>query len=261
MQAPFCAVLPLCLKTSAALRRVTPRKADTMFTDQLTRAIAAARTPQLDHLSEELWKAYAAGVLSDDDAQAAAEAIHERKLAGAPKASPPPKERRQRSPDKQASIERRRRLAASGPMPPALAARFTQGELAALRIIGDEVRLHGCCGLHIDAIAARAGTCRTVVKNALREARRLGMATITERRRAGQRSLTNVIHIVSAEWLTWLRKGGGVKKLPTTDNRYQALGSNRTFGAFGYHRKEGKRLGDDGVGGRAGARTAEEGSS
>jgi hypothetical protein len=93
-----------------------------MFVEHLTRAIAAARTTQLDHLSAELWKAYAAGALSDDDAQAAAEAIHERKLAGAPKAPPSPKARRQRSPDKQASIERRRHLAASGPMPPALAA-------------------------------------------------------------------------------------------------------------------------------------------
>jgi hypothetical protein len=69
-----------------------------MFTDQLTRAIAAARTPQLDHLSAELWKAYAAGALSDDDAQAAAEAIRERELASAPKAPPPPKARRQRCP-------------------------------------------------------------------------------------------------------------------------------------------------------------------
>jgi hypothetical protein len=41
-------------------------------------------------------------------------------------------------------------------MPPALAARFTQGELAALRIVSDEVRHHGVCTLHIDAIAARA---------------------------------------------------------------------------------------------------------
>jgi hypothetical protein len=80
-----------------------------MFTDQLTRAIAAARTPQLDHLSAELWKAYAAGALSDDDAQAAAEAIRERKLASAPKAPSPPKARRQRSPDRQASIARPRR--------------------------------------------------------------------------------------------------------------------------------------------------------
>jgi hypothetical protein len=58
-----------------------------MFTDQLTRAIAAARTTQLNHLSAELW-AYAAGALSDDDAQAAAEAIRERKLASAPNPCP-----------------------------------------------------------------------------------------------------------------------------------------------------------------------------
>jgi hypothetical protein len=80
---------------------------------------------------------------------------------------------RQRSPDRQASIARRRHLAASGPMPPALAARFTQAEMAAFRIVSDKVRHHGVCALHIDAIAARAGTCRTTVKNALREARRL----------------------------------------------------------------------------------------
>jgi hypothetical protein len=164
-----------------------------MFTDQLTRAIAAARTPQLDHLSRELWKAYAAGALSDDDAQAAAEAIRERKLASAPKAPTPPKARRQRSPDRQASIARRRHLAASGPM------------LAALRIVSDEVRHHGVCALHVDAIAARAGTCRTTVKNALREARRLNLVTVQERRRRGQKSLTNIVRIVSPEWMAWIR--------------------------------------------------------
>jgi hypothetical protein len=195
-----------------------------MFTDQLTRAIAAARTPQLDHLSAELWKAYAAGALSDEDAQAAAEAIRERKLASAPKAPPPPKARRQRSPDRQASVARRRHLAASGPMPPALAARFTQAEMAALRIVSDEVRHHGVCGLHIDAIAARAGTCRTTVKNALREARRLNLVTVQERRRRGQRSLTNIIHIISREWRDWLAKGvGSENRLPRTSvqNRRQ----------------------------------------
>jgi hypothetical protein len=84
-----------------------------------------------------------------------------------------------------ASIARRRHLAASGPMPPVLAARFTQAEMSALRIISDEVRHHGVCGLHIDAIAARAGTCRTTVKNDLREARRLNLVTVQERRRRG----------------------------------------------------------------------------
>jgi len=198
-----------------------------MFTDQLTRAIAAARTPQLDHLSAELWKAYAAGALSDDDAQAAAEAIRERKLASAPKAPPPPKARRQRSPDRQASIARRRHLAASGPMPPALAARFTQAEMAAFRIVSDEVRHHGVCALHIDAIAARAGTCRTTVKNALREARRLNLVTVQERRRRGQKSLTNLVRIVSPEWMAWIRIGG--KKSTTTDKGQKERGFGATW--------------------------------
>jgi hypothetical protein len=196
-----------------------------MFTDQLTRAIAAARTPQLDHLSAELWKAYAAGALSDDDAQAAAEAIRERKLASAPKAPPPPKARRQRSPDRQASIARRRHLAASGPMPPALAAKFTQAEMAAFWIVSDEVRHHGVCGLHIDAIASRAGTCRTTVKNALREARRLNLVTVQERRRRGQKSLTNLVRIVSPEWMAWIRIGGKKSTTPDKVKKERGLGA------------------------------------
>jgi hypothetical protein len=101
-------------------------------------------------------------------------------------------------------------MAASGP---ALASRFTRSELAALRIIGDEIRAHGCCALHMDAIAARAGTCRTVVKNALREARRLGMVTVTERRWRGRRSLANVIHLISREWRGLDRQGGWGQKI------------------------------------------------
>jgi hypothetical protein len=220
-----------------------------MFVNQLATAIAAARAPQLDHLSRELWKAYAAGAPSDADAQAAAEAIEARRSEVRPKprtaASDAPRaaaRRQQRSPDRQASIERRRQLAASGPMPPAMAARFTQGEMAVLRIVGDEVRLHGCCALHVDAIAARAGVGRTTVQNAQREARRLGYITVQERRRRGQRSLTNIIHIVSGEWLTWLRRGGGFKKSNATDNRIQAPHSNRTFATFEYRRK---RVGEE----------------
>jgi hypothetical protein len=52
-----------------------------MFAEHLTRAIAAALTDQLCHLSTEVWKAYAAGALSDDAAQSAAEAIQARRTA------------------------------------------------------------------------------------------------------------------------------------------------------------------------------------
>jgi hypothetical protein len=90
------------------------------------------------------------------------------------------------------------------------------------------VRHHGVCALHIDAIAARAGTCRTTVKNALREARRLNLVTVQERRRRGQKSLTNLVRIVSPEWMTWIRIGG--KKSATTDNRQETQTNSRGFG-------------------------------
>jgi hypothetical protein len=82
-----------------------------------------------------------------------------------------------------------------------------------MRIVGDECRAHGCCFLHIDAIAARAGVHRTTVQNALREAQGRGavpgspIISVQERRRKGQRSLTNIIRVISREWRDWLHRG------------------------------------------------------
>ena len=74
------------------------------------------------------------------------------------------------------------------------------GELAVLRIVGNEVRQHGQCDRCVDEIAARAGVCRSLAKNALRTAARLGLLTVEERRRAGRRNLPNVVRIASREW-------------------------------------------------------------
>ena len=52
-----------------------------------------------------------------------------------------------------------------------IAASFTTGELAVLTVVGRQCQKGGACSLHIDAIAALAGVCRTIVKNALRAAR------------------------------------------------------------------------------------------
>lgn len=109
--------------------------------------------------------------------------------------------------DRQRSIERRRRLAASGPMPPHLAAKFTTGQLSVLRIVGDEVRARGRCTLCVDEIAARAGVCRRLAQGAMRLADELGLLQIKERRVSAFRNDTNVVTIVSREWLMWLRIG------------------------------------------------------
>src|SRR3954467_7731592 len=189
------------------------------FCDQMAAAIDGARTlTRLDHLSRSIWQSLAAGTVADDDAQALAERLHARRvilrgdlkpvgiLISRPSIFPP--RRPQRAPQRPVAIARRRHLAASGPMPPALACKFTVSELAVLRIVGDEVRLHGCCDRCVDEIAARAGVCRRMVQNALREAARLGLLTIEERRREGRRNLPNVVRIISKEWTMWLARGG-----------------------------------------------------
>src|SRR4051794_6535906 len=187
------------------------------FCTQMAAAIDGARTlTQLDHLSRSIWQGLAAGAVADDDAQALAERLHARrsivrgavKPVGVPVGRPSlfPPRRLQRAPQRPVAIARRRHLAASGPMPPSLACKFTVSELAVLRIIGDEVRQHGLCDRCVDELAARAGVCRRMVQNALREAARLGLLTIEERRREGRRNLPNVIRIVSKEWTSWLAR-------------------------------------------------------
>ena len=213
------------------------------FCNQMAAAIEDARTlTRLDHLSRSIWQGLAAGAVADDDAQALAERLHARrslirgeiKPVGTPVGRPSifPPRRLQRAPKRPVAIARRRHLAASGPMPPALACKFTVSELAVLRIIGDEVRQHGHCDRCVDEIAARAGVCRRMVQTAIREAARVGLLTVQERRREGRRNLPNVVRIVSKEWTSWLARGGrsgrpaaepliGVKKITPTDSSYK----------------------------------------
>ena len=154
----------------------------------------------------------------------------------------PPKRKASRSPDRQASIERRRTLAASGPMPPRLASQFTTGELAVLRLVADEARANRHCTLTLGELAARAGVGITTARNAIREAAGHGYLTIEERRRDKRPNLSNVVRIVSREWLVWIERGrknssadrvnakasasqgGGSKKMEPTDK-----GSKRTY--------------------------------
>src|SRR4051794_30406467 len=209
--------LPTCVPP---LRRALPPEGEPMsFCNQMAAAIDSARTlTRLDHLSRSIWQGLAAGAVADDDAQALAERLHahrsvirgDLKPVGLPPGRPSifPPRRPQRARQRPVAIARRRHLAASGPMPPALACKFTVSELAVLRIVGDEVRLHGHCDRCVDELAARAGVCRRMVQTALREAARLKLLTIEERRREGRRNLPNVVRIVAKEWMLWLTRGG-----------------------------------------------------
>ena len=197
-------------------------------------ALAGARSlVHVDELARVLWRAHAAGALSDDEAQSAAEVLEGRRREIRPKdrtavRAPhvprlsasffPPKRRYPVSPDRHASQQRRRRLAASGPMPPALACNFTTGQLAVLRIVASEVQEKGFCALPLGAIAARAGVCVTTARDAIRAAALDGLVLIEERRQRRAPNLPNIIRIVSLDWMTWIKRGakGGSKVLEST---------------------------------------------
>jgi hypothetical protein len=98
-------------------------------------------------------------------------------------------------------------LAASGPLPPGLAASFSLSHLAALRIVVDEAAQTGTCRLHVEAIAAHAGISRRSVQYAMKEAERAGLLAVKERARKGQPHLTNLVHVTSTEWGAWIEKG------------------------------------------------------
>jgi hypothetical protein len=190
-----------------------------MFVDQMAAAINDARTmTRLDDLSRAIWQGWGANAVTDDQAQELASLIHARKLVmrgevkpvGIPPGRPSifPLRRVQRAPIRSVAITRRRHLAASGPLPPSIACKFTVGELAALRIVADEVWEKGHCDRTLGEIAARAGIGRTTAQNAMRLAATMGLLTVQERRREGQKNLPNVVRIVSREWQLWIKRGG-----------------------------------------------------
>ena len=196
-----------------------------MFVEEIKRAVQATPRHRLAEISAAVWKGFAAGAVSEDEAQQLAELIEARKAAAMVPARPA---RRVGSrPRSSASLERRRAWTGSGWMPPAIAARFTMGEAAAIGVVVAEIAARGQCMLSIGAIAGRAGVCATIVRNALRQARTLGLLHVEPRRMARDRNLPNVVTIISRELELWVRtrsrverQGGGCRSVSPTTNHF-----------------------------------------
>jgi hypothetical protein len=207
----------------------------------LDAAVTAKNTHAVDEVARLTWRAHAEGQLDDADAVAVSEALQVRRKAfgagqGLPARKPivaalRPTRRPPRSPDRQRSLERRRRQAMSGVVPAKIAASFTTGENAVLTIVARQCQQGGACTLPIDAIAALAGVARTTVKRALRQARLVGLLLVRERRIPGRKSLTNIITIVSKEWLGWLKIRGGQMRTTTRDDLFNSAVSRPSSAA------------------------------
>lgn len=184
-----------------------------MFADELRRAAEAAARVELPAVSALLWKAFAAGSVTEAEAEALSGLIEARRAVPAP-----PRVAlvfRGSRPRTDESLQRRRRWAASGRLPPGLASRFTTAEIAVLAVVAAESVKHGRCALAHAHLAAIAGVSVSSVKRAMRAARDLGLVEIEVRRVSAFRNDTNRVSVVSREWLAWMRlarHGGGDQK-------------------------------------------------
>ena len=237
------------------------------YAEEIRRQVEAAPCAALPAVTAALWRAYGEGKVTEAEAAALSASIEIRltKVTNSPApnqngcdrdANTPPDRvgslRRAvgSRPRTDASMERRRRWAASGRLPPGLAARFTLAEQAVLALVAAETARRKDCRLSIENMAAVAGVCRSTVKNAIREARQIGLLTVEERQITGFRNDTNVLRVISPEWLAWIRlarkgkhgsllpsrreghhgltsQGGGVKSVTGTPTEVPVLGKTR----------------------------------
>ena len=195
----------------------------------LDAAIAAAPRCRLDDMARAVWSALAGDQITEHDAERLSMAVQARRAESAvrqPKRKTPASEPLKPA-QRQAAIERRRRQAASGALPPSIAAHFTLGEQAALAVIARAARQQrgGTLQWFTDKIAVLAGVSRSTARNAIRKAKALGFLHVTEQRVTWWRNAANKITIAAAAWVKWL--GGGVKNLTGTNNQDQERGFAR----------------------------------
>jgi hypothetical protein len=179
------------------------------FCEEIRRAVMVSPRVKLPELSSILWKAFAAGQVSEEEASQLSDLIEARKAI--PALEKPVQRRVGSRPRSPASMERRRSWAAAGRLPPRIAASFTLAEQAVLAVVAVEVSKRGDCGLTVAHLAALAGVSESTVRNALREAEALGLIGIDRRRRTAWMNHPNRVSILSKEWALWLRLGTGAK--------------------------------------------------
>lgn len=229
-----------------------------MFADEIRRQAEAAPRAALPAVTAALWRAYGDGQITEAEAEVLSGLIEARRQQSnlrrsdanyqtllTPADLTPDRQSSLRRavgsrPRTDASMERRRRWAASGRLPPGLAARFTLAEQAVLALIAAETARRKDCRLAVGHLAAIVGVAETTVRNAIREARKLGLVTVEERRLTGFRNDTNIIRIVSPEWTAWLRlarrggvstaQGGGCKSPKRTPTEVLESGKPRAAG-------------------------------
>jgi diguanylate cyclase (GGDEF)-like protein len=152
------------------------------YADEIRRQAEAAPRAALPAVTAALWRAYGEGQITETEAEALTVLIEARRSSESEPVSGQspnstgtsdakaelahhnrvgsPRRAVGSRPRTDASLERRRRWAASGRLPPGLAARFTLAEQAVLALVAAETVRRKDCRLSIENMAAVGGVCR-----------------------------------------------------------------------------------------------------
>ncbi len=212
-----------------------------MFAMHLQAAMAAAHNfLQVDNIVKAAAKAFGAGGLNELEAESVFALAHARrqqirspqdfsqkiladgiskihlpiprgKSGGLPSYFPP--KRRVLKERTAARWQRKNRLGMSSPLPFYLERDFTIGQLAVVRIVADDVFSKGRCTCTMLELADRAGVSLSWAKQAIRIAKTLGLLAIEERPQWRAKHKSNIITIISEDWLTWIKRAPRRKAL------------------------------------------------
>lgn len=170
----------------------------------LNRVRAAPREGLIDVL-KSAWAEWGNGKLTDEEATEVESAVHDRQRPGARRLVVGRRGPSRRTPEQRASaLARRRLLAASGAMPPEIAARFSPAEQATLMVLAVEFARRGDCRMSLGELSARAGCSIRSAQNGIRKAERMGLLSVEARELGRRRNDTNILRIVDRAWLRWL---------------------------------------------------------
>lgn len=175
-----------------------------MLHDFLKRVCSAPRE-ELTRVLTDAWSESADGNLTDDEANQIEHAVRMRQQPGSRRLVVGRRGPSRRTPEQRASaLARRRLLAASGAMPPDIAARFSPAEQATLMVLAVEFARRGDCRMSLGELSARAGCSIRSAQNGIRKAERMGLLSVEARELGRRRNDTNILRIVDRAWLRWL---------------------------------------------------------
>ena len=128
--------------------------------------------------------------------------------------------------DRSAARQHRRWLALTMPVPPSIGAGLTDSQMAYARLVRDGGGTGGGYDRSLDESADRTKTCRKTMQRAQERLLELGLIVVEHRPVLGAKHLTNIIRIVSKEWLAWIARcpsrspaNIGGQSSPTSESR------------------------------------------